>query len=268
MNPILLLIVGLLKYATVAAAANTIRFINHCPYDIWYWTVGPAGSRLDGLDKSRIKIPGNHGSVTHGMVNTELLQGGITLKIRDYPKYRVAPAGIVQVEYHFEPTRNAIWYDLSVIDCDPHLGPNHPSFCPLIGGGVEIYIPGAKKGSCPPAWCSNGRCENTYDRTGSWLGEPTFKCKIGVDILVETCTERVGYRTFQDKPTPYHHVSAPESVPHDSPKVSPDGICGGMTGYTCTGSGFGDCCSAYGYCGMKPAYCNAGCQSTFGVCLG
>jgi len=30
-------------------------------------------------------------------------------------------------------------------------------------------------------------------------------------------------------------------------KVSPDGTCGGETHFTCLGSRFGDCCSAYGY---------------------
>ncbi|KAL4911189.1 hypothetical protein BDW74DRAFT_172653 [Aspergillus multicolor] len=29
--------------------------------------------------------------------------------------------------------------------------------------------------------------------------------------------------------------------------VSPNGLCGGDTGYTCAGSNFGDCCSKYGY---------------------
>ena len=29
--------------------------------------------------------------------------------------------------------------------------------------------------------------------------------------------------------------------------ISPDGTCGGNTGYTCASSAFGDCCSIYGY---------------------
>lgn len=29
--------------------------------------------------------------------------------------------------------------------------------------------------------------------------------------------------------------------------VSPNGVCGASSGYTCAGSQFGDCCSTYGY---------------------
>lgn len=233
MKSIFILFASLLGYASFAAAANSIRFINHCPYDIWYWAVGPAGTRIDGLDESRIKIPGNHGSSVHGMVDTEFLGGGgMSLKIRDYPKYRLAPAGIVQVEYYFEATKNKLWYDLSVINCDRFIGPKYPSFCPLIGGGIKMYVTGAETARCPPAWCSQGKCENTYDRVGNWLGEPTFHCDAGVDLVLETCTEGVGPRTFQDIPL-YPPLPESEPVPQGPLQVSPDGTCGGMTGYTC-----------------------------------
>jgi hypothetical protein len=32
--------------AASATAANTVKFINRCPYDVFYWTVGPAGSNM------------------------------------------------------------------------------------------------------------------------------------------------------------------------------------------------------------------------------
>ncbi|KAL1887992.1 hypothetical protein Cpir12675_006343, partial [Ceratocystis pirilliformis] len=44
---------------------------------------------------------------------------------------------------------------------------------------------------------------------------------------------------------------------------SPDGSCGGETGFTCTGS---NCCSKWGWCGSTPEFCGAGCQSGFGRC--
>ncbi|KAF2395846.1 glycoside hydrolase/deacetylase, partial [Trichodelitschia bisporula] len=44
-------------------------------------------------------------------------------------------------------------------------------------------------------------------------------------------------------------------------KISPVGICGGNTGFTC-GEGF--CCSQWGYCGQTEAYCGTGCQKDFG----
>jgi hypothetical protein len=30
----------------LAIGDNTVTFINNCPYDIYYWTVGPAGSNV------------------------------------------------------------------------------------------------------------------------------------------------------------------------------------------------------------------------------
>lgn len=46
-----------------------------------------------------------------------------------------------------------------------------------------------------------------------------------------------------------------------------DGSCG--NGRTCTGSSFGTCCSASGFCGSIPAYCSpsVGCQPEFGTCI-
>ncbi|KAK3294214.1 carbohydrate-binding module family 18 protein [Chaetomium fimeti] len=46
--------------------------------------------------------------------------------------------------------------------------------------------------------------------------------------------------------------------------VSPDGSCG--QGVTCTGSRYGDCCSAHGFCGSTTDYCGDGCQAGFGNC--
>jgi Chitin recognition protein len=53
------------------------------------------------------------------------------------------------------------------------------------------------------------------------------------------------------------------------PPVSTDGTCSANSnpvGATCAASGFGDCCSEYGYCGATNAYCGTGCQSAFGTC--
>ncbi|KPM43681.1 hypothetical protein AK830_g2910 [Neonectria ditissima] len=48
--------------------------------------------------------------------------------------------------------------------------------------------------------------------------------------------------------------------------ISPNQQCGGTTGYTCIGSGFGNCCSFYGYCGSSDGYCGTGCDTDFGEC--
>ncbi|KAF3003978.1 hypothetical protein E8E14_006528 [Neopestalotiopsis sp. 37M] len=60
-------------------------------------------------------------------------------------------------------------------------------------------------------------------------------------------------------------TSSAEATPTGS-TVSPDGSCGGTTGYTCLGSEFGDCCSTYGYCGSTASYCSTYCDSAFGTC--
>ncbi|KAH3941067.1 hypothetical protein HBI56_135890 [Parastagonospora nodorum] len=50
--------------------------------------------------------------------------------------------------------------------------------------------------------------------------------------------------------------------------TSKDGKCGGYDGLTCKGSGFGDCCSQYGWCGSTIHHCSNRCQSKFGDCKG
>jgi peptidoglycan/xylan/chitin deacetylase (PgdA/CDA1 family) len=59
------------------------------------------------------------------------------------------------------------------------------------------------------------------------------------------------------------------AVPAATPtKVSIDASCGGITGSTCQGSEFGNCCSAAGWCGSTDAYCGTGCNPLFGTCSG
>ena len=47
---------------------------------------------------------------------------------------------------------------------------------------------------------------------------------------------------------------------------SPDASCGGVNGYTCQGTQWGNCCSQYGWCGSSSVYCGTGCQPGFGTC--
>lgn len=53
-----------------------------------------------------------------------------------------------------------------------------------------------------------------------------------------------------------------------SSTASTDGSCGAVSGETCSGSSFGNCCSGAGYCGSNNTYCGQGCQSGYGVCTG
>jgi hypothetical protein len=171
MRPILVL-TTLLTSSTLAA--NTIKFINHCPYPFYVWTVGAGQS---GEDKdARIVLP-NDSSYIMGMINTEASgAGGQALKIRDLPNYRTAPAGILQLEYYLEPSRGKLWYDLSLVDCNPADAHDSPRYCPLVAGGVQVYTQG-QEDMCPTAWCSGSACHNTYTTAGSWQGEPTLECE-------------------------------------------------------------------------------------------
>ncbi|KAL3418148.1 hypothetical protein PVAG01_09863 [Phlyctema vagabunda] len=56
------------------------------------------------------------------------------------------------------------------------------------------------------------------------------------------------------------------AVASPTSNVSVDGSCGGTGGKICTGSTFGNCCSAQGYCGSTIDYCSTGCNPLFGTC--
>lgn len=47
---------------------------------------------------------------------------------------------------------------------------------------------------------------------------------------------------------------------------SPDGRCGGSSGFTCKGSKAGRCCSIYGWCGNSEEYCGDPCDPLAGTC--
>ncbi|KAF2748055.1 carbohydrate esterase family 4 protein [Sporormia fimetaria CBS 119925] len=78
------------------------------------------------------------------------------------------------------------------------------------------------------------------------------------------------YRSSSGGGTPTTTTRPPTTTPTPPPSggttVSPNGSCGGTTGYTCAGSSFGTCCSQYGWCGSTSGHCGAGCQSGFGTC--
>ncbi|KAL5114270.1 hypothetical protein ACEQ8H_007839 [Pleosporales sp. CAS-2024a] len=181
-------------------ADRFFQFINKCPYDIYYWTVGPPGSNMPHEDRDRVKVPA-YGTNIYGMVNTVGWHGGVSLKIRDIPYYRVAPAGIMQVEYNLDPFGGSIWYDLSRINCIATSNYMDPMFCPLISGGIKLTLRGQPpKARCPHAHCNANGCHNVYDQHGSWLGEPTFACNLNADIVIETCVHGAGLQTFTGPP--------------------------------------------------------------------
>ncbi|KAI7577873.1 putative ferulic acid esterase, partial [Hortaea werneckii] len=62
-------------------------------------------------------------------------------------------------------------------------------------------------------------------------------------------------------------TSSSAAPPVSTGAVSDDGTCGPENDdKTCQGSGFGDCCSEYGFCGSTDFYCDMGCLVAYGKC--
>ncbi|KAI0017339.1 hypothetical protein F4780DRAFT_612143 [Xylariomycetidae sp. FL0641] len=109
----------------------------------------------------------------------------------------------------------------------PAPGPGDPSPDGTCGGDAQYNCTGAAFGDC----CS----------AGGWCGGTAAHCGAGCQARFGTCGA--------------------------ASNVTTDGSCGaGHGGRVCAGSGFGDCCSASGYCGNTTSHCAAGCQAGFGDC--
>lgn len=82
---------------------------------------------------------------------------------------------------------------------------------------------------------NNTICQEDY---ATWMKSILNAAVAGTDLDTDTST--CGATTTSSSST-----SSPASA---TPTViSPNGLCGGSTGYICQGSEFGDCCSEYGY---------------------
>ncbi|KAF2501822.1 glycoside hydrolase/deacetylase [Lophium mytilinum] len=117
--------------------------------------------------------------------------------------------------------------------------------------------------STPPAKVStDGTCGGTNGFTckdsaygnccspSGWCGSSADYCGAGCQSAFGVCVT----------------VSAAPAA--SSTAVSTEGSCGGVTGRTCEGSAFGNCCSGHGWCGSTSDYClvSNGCQEDFGTC--
>lgn len=220
---------ALVALMSTGSAANIVKFVNHCPYNIYSWTVGPAASGFDGEDNEAVTIPANAVAV-QDMLQDNTVGGGIALKIRDVPQYRVAPAGIIEVEYNLKPSSNSLSYGISTTNCNHGTDSEDPSFCPLMGGGMKVHVEKADQSSCGVAQCGPDGCDNNF----------TGLCGAQNDLSIEFCTERVGPRT-------YDAISEPVSSSERGHTgfTSSNGVCGirSPDGATCFGFAHGNCCS-------------------------
>jgi hypothetical protein len=194
-------------------SSSKVTIMNHCSYPLYYWVVR---SEVATPDSDHITVaPGD--TAIHPM---EIDHRGISLKIRDVPRYAKGPAGIIQVEYTNVGHGNT-FYDLSVIDCNRLPDNANPDYCPFIAGGVSMYTNGHEtKNLCQSAQCQiPGSCdERTYKEHGYWKDEPSFHCPHVHDLFFETCTEGPGLQSLdgQTSPPPYE-----SPAPHEPPAVVP-----------------------------------------------
>ncbi|KAF2006954.1 carbohydrate-binding module family 50 protein [Amniculicola lignicola CBS 123094] len=201
------LCIFLFIFASFVSAANNVIFKNQCSYPIYFWTVRPETA---APDNTYISVPA-YGEVYHPMERPK--GGGISLKIRDVPYYAVAPSGVIQAEYAITD-HGLFYYDLSAIDCNKNAGPEAPDYCPLVAGGVTMQTTSTDKVLCPVATCAGTgwTCGNsTYLNHGTWMGEPSYGCAVGNDIIVETCTQGDGVRT----------IPRPSDIPPPPPPPAP-----------------------------------------------
>ena len=209
----LLGILFLLLEAHVVVGENRVIWHNHCDYDLYFWIVGKGTFERDDF---HTRVPARSQFVD----DMKEFWSGTAIKIRDLPYYTVAPAGILQLEYFLDYGQNKIFYDSSIINCDINAGPQSPSYCPFVHGGVSLFIPQKREPlfGCRDAYCRlGGKCNETYLRPGGWVGEPSLSCGLGIDIVFETCVEMSAERTWENgKPG---HLIPP--VPAPAPWLPP-----------------------------------------------
>ncbi|KAF7884612.1 uncharacterized protein EAF02_004948 [Botrytis sinoallii] len=97
-----------------------------------------------------------------------------------------------------------------------------------------------------------GDCCSEYGNCGS----TSDFCGVGYQSRFGSCT--VASATFSSVTDTATTTTALPTV-----TLSPDGSCGGDSGYTCESP---NCCSESGYCGNTSDFCGVGCQPAFGIC--
>ncbi|KAI1632593.1 concanavalin A-like lectin/glucanase domain-containing protein [Biscogniauxia mediterranea] len=115
----------------------------------------------------------------------------------------------------------------------------------LSGGPYTMFVKNVRITNYNPAMHYNWT-----DQSGSWK---SIKA-LNASLSTSTTTTAAASTATTAKP-----------LRTDLP-ISPNGRCGSPANAICKDSLFGDCCSAYGYCGNTTEYCGLGCQSEFGIC--
>lgn len=200
------IIKALALYGPAVSASQKLWFHNACPHDLYFWVARANQPAVQDHHYTHV-ASGDWG--VHFMNTTQYDGGGPSIKIRDLPHFTAGPAGIVQAEYYYGPNANLIYYDLSIIDCDKTVGPEDPMYCPFVQGGIKMWT---SDSSCPIARClpSEGECKGTYEKHGSWDGEPTWACSSASDIYFHACVESAAPQSYGQNQVQWHQ---PEQWP-------------------------------------------------------
>ncbi|KAK1989604.1 hypothetical protein LX36DRAFT_648975 [Colletotrichum falcatum] len=136
----------------------------------------------------------------------------------------------------------------------------------------ETWTCGDTEADCAPGTCWEGACpgDSVYSTDGTCGFDHGFRFCAGkwgdccnFDGVCGTGEDFCGIKNCQSG-----NCTRPVTTPAPFPWLSgntPDGTCGGATGYTCNVV-FGNCCNKDGICGSSPSGCGVGCQAEFGEC--
>ncbi|KAH8200584.1 hypothetical protein TruAng_005236 [Truncatella angustata] len=139
----------------------------------------------------------------------------------------------------------------------------------------------AAKPTMPPPASETNRSPSAA--TATTPGVTGHYCIVGVDDVATCSILRLASPTTKPAgPSTSTSVTPKATGPDMAPSAgtsnlqtswlwpfskSQNGLCAYRGFAVCAGSGFGDCCSRWGYCGKTEAYCGANCLGHWGSCL-
>lgn len=151
------------------------------------------------------------------------------------------------------------------------LNPRQAGRCGADGGGASCPSPQccSQFGFCGETeiFCSEiARCQAQFGRCGDAPPPPPPEEPPAQPPPENPPTSPPGETSPPTTPPSESSPPPPPPPPPADLKPSENGMCGNSS--TCIGSGFGDCCSQYFWCGLDNEHCGTGCISGYGRCFG
>ncbi|KFZ10309.1 hypothetical protein V502_08208 [Pseudogymnoascus sp. VKM F-4520 (FW-2644)] len=121
-------------------------------------------------------------------------------------------------------------------------------------------------GTCPGSDGSSGGTDSNSANTGATTSAAPVSVTTPASVVAPVSPTGFTTSIVPSSSNTVQSGSTNPKTPSTPLTPSTNGECGGSQ--TCTGSGFGQCCSKYGYCGVTAAHCGDGCDPTLGICGG